>query len=120
MRLGLLVIVNVQSRKFFKPQTFDRIHIPPRLDGVDKFTELRAVVAKVVYADGIIAERRINPVKRGADNGGGKVPYMKGLGDIDRRIVYADGLAVTFVGIAVLIAHRENLLDHATYDVSPV
>ena len=87
---------------------------------VYEFSELRAVVSEVVYSDGVISAEFKNTVKRAAYDGGRKVSYMKWLCDIDRRIVYANRLALALVRRAEFFALRSNSVDSLFYETEPV
>ena len=100
IQLRFLVIFNVKAGDLFQPDLVDDRPIAPLFVCVNEFSELRSVVPEVVDADGVVAEKFIYAVQRRAYDGRRKMPDMKGLCDVYRGVVYADGLASAYIGRA--------------------
>ena len=66
----------------------------------------------MIYAHRIVPEKFENFVQRAAYNGSGKMPDVKWLGNIYRRIVDADSLARTDGRPAVILPFFENFLNN--------
>ena len=85
------------------------VTVAPALVGADKLSELRAVIAQMVYADHVIAKKAEYFVQRPAYYGSWQVTDMKGLCNVDGRIVYTDCFAVADRWRAVFIAAVQNI-----------
>ena len=70
---------------------FDVVFVAPEFVCDDKFAELRAPVAKVIYADRAVAQEVERAIKRRADDRRHKMADMERFCDVDGRIVDADG-----------------------------
>ena len=90
---------------------FDDGTVAPAFVGNYHLAELGAPVAKVVDADGMIAEMVVYPPEGVAEHGGGDMVYAERLGDVDGGIVEADVPAVPLIGGAVFIALFEHGFD---------
>ena len=103
-----LVETHVQRVERAQASLFDILFFAPALVRGNEFSELRAVVAEVVDADGRIAQKLMQFIERAAEHGRGEMPDMEGFCDVDGRIVYADGFALSLVGSAVTFALFQN------------
>ena len=78
------MIADVKAGEFLNSALFHRLFRSPVFIRVNEFSELSAVVAEVIYSHGVITEKFEDTIKRAADDGGGQMPYVEGLCDIDR------------------------------------
>ena len=108
----LVVEANVEVVNCVDASVLDFIPVAPVLISAYQFAELRSVVAEMIYAHRIVAEKFENFVQRTAYNCGGKMPDVKGLGDIYRRIVDADSLARTDGRPAVILPFIGDFLNN--------
>ena len=90
----------------------DFLSIAPMLVCANKLAELRSVIAEVVDADRLISEKVENAIECAAQNGRREMPDMKGLCDIDRRIVDTNRFPLSLVARAVIFPFVENPLQH--------
>ena len=109
---GFFVEADVNIEQGADTAFFDVVFVAPEFVCDDKFAELRAPVAKVIYADRAVAQEVERAIKRRADDRRHKMADVERLCDVDGRIVDADGFARADVGRAVLVAFRGDFVQN--------
>ena len=101
--LLLLVHADVQRGEGLHRVVLEVDRVAPAIDRCHELAELRAPVADVVDADGLVAEGVVEAAHGGADDGRAQVTDMEALGDVGRGVVEHDRLAPTLVRAAVAL-----------------
>ena len=102
----------VKLHKFSYAALFYGFSVSPFTESDYELAELSAVIAQVVYTDGVIPEELISSVERRAYDGCRKVPYMKWFCDVYRRIIDTNRLALTLVGRTVFLTRGQDFGKH--------
>ena len=112
----LRVEFDIYIKKSAHAFLLDLLAVAPLLERDDKFAELSAPIAQMIDADDVVPERAVDAVERRADRRVEHVPHVEGLGDVDGRIVDANGLARALFAAAVCVALAEHALDDVRRD----
>ena len=120
MLLRFLMELHIQAGQLRHALGLHLFPAAPGLIGIDQLAELGAPVAQMVDADRLISQKAVNTGQTVAQHGGTQVADMEPLGDIDGRIVQADGLSAALLPGAVVFSGAQHGFQRFPGEIIPV